>query len=97
MFYNIIFKKKLYFPFFSFCIWTLLWFAIQKQFGIHEWNPHYLACLVSMGPILIAQTMANLTENSKKIKTNGMCSTSLKSAIILYSIKGAYSDQTIHI
>merc|ERR1712150_115862 len=48
------------------CIWTLLWFAIQKQYGIHKWNPHYLAFLVSMGPIFIAQLMANLTENSKR-------------------------------
>ena len=60
------FQKQIILSFFSFCIWTLLWFAIHKQFGIHEWNPHYLACLVSMGPILIAQTMTNLTKNSKR-------------------------------
>jgi len=46
-------------------IWALLWFSIQKQFGIHEWNPHYLAFLASSGPVIIAQMMANITENSK--------------------------------
>ena len=46
-------------------VWALLWFSIQKQFGIHEWNPHYLAFLASSGPVIIAQMMANITENSK--------------------------------
>jgi hypothetical protein len=46
-------------------VWALLWFSIQKQFGIHEWNPHYLAFLASSGPVIIAQMMANVTENSK--------------------------------
>ena len=47
-------------------IWTLIWFSIQKQYGINEWNPHYLAFLASAGPIIIAQIMANLTERSKR-------------------------------
>ena len=47
-------------------IWTLLWFAVQKQHGIHEWSPHYLAFLTSVGPIIIAQVMANITETSKR-------------------------------
>ena len=47
-------------------IWTSLWFAIQKQHGLHEINPHYLAFLASFGPVIIAQVMANLTERSKR-------------------------------
>ena len=60
------FKEKKIEIFFSCCIWTLLWLGIQKQYGIHQWNPHYLAFLVSMGPIFIAQMMTNMTENSKR-------------------------------
>ena len=47
-------------------IWISIWFAIQKQYGIHEWNPHFLAFLVSFGPVIIAQIMTNLTETSKR-------------------------------
>ena len=47
-------------------IWSLLWFAVQKQYGIHEWNPHYLAFLTSFGPVVIAQLMTNLTEGAKR-------------------------------
>ena len=51
---------------FSCGIWILLWFSVQKQYGIEKWNPHYLAFLLSFGPVIIAQIMANLTENSKR-------------------------------
>ena len=47
-------------------IWILIWFSVQKQYGIHEWNPHYLAFLASVGPIIIAQVMANVTETTKR-------------------------------
>ena len=47
-------------------IWILIWFSLQKQYGIHEWNPHYLAFLSSVGPIIIAQVMANVTETTKR-------------------------------
>ena len=47
-------------------IWILIWFSVQKQCGIHEWNPHYLAFLASVGPIIIAQVMANVTETTKR-------------------------------
>lgn len=47
-------------------IWILLFFAVQKQYGIHEWNPHYMAFLTSVGPVVIAQIMANLTESTKR-------------------------------
>ena len=47
-------------------IWILLWFAVQKQHGLHEWNPHYLAFLASFGPVIIAQVLANITESSKR-------------------------------
>ena len=47
-------------------IWILIWFSLQKQYGIHEWNPHYLAFLSSVGPIIIAQVMANVTESTKR-------------------------------
>ena len=46
-------------------IWTLLWFSVQKQYGLHQWSPHYLAFLTSFGPLIIAQIMANITETSK--------------------------------
>ena len=46
-------------------IWSLLWFALQKEYGLDEINPHYLAFLASFGPLIIAQVMANITESSK--------------------------------
>ena len=47
-------------------IWAVLWLGVQKQYGVHEWSPHYLALLTSVGPIVIAQVMANLAESSKR-------------------------------
>jgi hypothetical protein len=47
-------------------IWALLWFAVQKQYSVNDWNPHYLAFLASAGPVIIAQIMANMTETSKR-------------------------------
>ena len=47
-------------------IWMLLWFAVQKQYGVHLWNPHYLAFLTSIGPVIIAQVMSNLTDSTKR-------------------------------
>ena len=47
-------------------IWALLWFALQKQYGVHEWNPHHFSFLASVGPVVIAQIMANITESSKR-------------------------------
>ena len=50
----------------NFTIWTLLWFSVQKQYGLDQWSPHYLAFLTSFGPLIIAQIMANITETSNK-------------------------------
>ena len=50
----------------NFSIWVLVWFAIRKQHDVHEWNPHYLAFLTSVGPLIIAQVMANLTDHGKR-------------------------------
>ena len=47
-------------------IWAILWLAVQKQYGLHEVNPHHLALLASAGPVVIAQIMANLTDSSKR-------------------------------
>lgn len=47
-------------------IWATIWFALQKQFGLDQWNPHHLALLASAGPVVIAQIMANLTDSSKR-------------------------------
>ena len=47
-------------------IWGLVWFAVQEKYGIGEWNPHYLAFLASVGPLIIAQVLTNLTENGKR-------------------------------
>ena len=46
------------------CVWIGLWFAATKQHGMEELNPHYMAFLVSVGPLVLAQvageTKANL-------------------------------------
>ena len=47
-------------------IWVLLWFALQKQYGLNEWSPHFWAFLASFGPLIIAQIMTNITETSKR-------------------------------
>ena len=62
-------------------IWAILWLAVRQQYGLHLLNPHYLALLVSAGPVVLAQVftltritftisvlkvMANLTENTKR-------------------------------
>lgn len=51
---------------FNCLIWSLLWLAVEGQYGLDEWNPHYLAFLASAGPVIIAQTMANITETGKR-------------------------------
>lgn len=45
-------------------IWALLYLAVQDK--SYDASPHYLAFLVSFGPLIIAQIMANLTERSKR-------------------------------
>ena len=49
---------------FNLAIWTLIWFAKieHKQCC----NPHYLAFLASVGPLILAQIMANITETGKR-------------------------------
>ena len=37
------------------CVWIGLWFAVTKQHGMEELNPHYMAFLVSVGPLVLAQ------------------------------------------
>jgi sterol desaturase/sphingolipid hydroxylase (fatty acid hydroxylase superfamily) len=46
-------------------IWSLLWFAVSKQHGLDKWNVHGMSFLVSVGPLLIAQAMTNITERCK--------------------------------
>ena len=45
-------------------IWSLLYLAVYDK--TLDFDPHYLAFLVSFGPLIIAQVMANLTEKSKR-------------------------------
>jgi len=47
-------------------IWAILWLAVRQEYQLHTVNPHYLALLVSAGPVVLAQVMANLTENTKR-------------------------------
>merc|ERR1719336_2665460 len=47
-------------------IWAILWLAVRQESKLHTVNPHYLALLVSAGPVVLAQVMANLTENTKR-------------------------------
>jgi len=47
-------------------VWVILWLAVRKEYDLHNLNPHYLALLVSAGPVVLAQVMANLTENTKR-------------------------------
>ena len=47
-------------------IWALLLVGVQKQYGVKDWNPHYLASLASIGPVILAQIFANITESSKR-------------------------------
>jgi sterol desaturase/sphingolipid hydroxylase (fatty acid hydroxylase superfamily) len=52
-------------------IWTVLWFAFRKKYGMdliggESWNPHAMALLASVGPIVVAQIMANLTERTTR-------------------------------
>ena len=48
------------------CFWALIWFGVSKQHGVHQLSPHWVAFLVSFGPVIVAQVMANLTEKSKR-------------------------------
>jgi len=48
------------------CIWAGLWFAVTKQHGLDNLSPHHMAFLVSIGPLILAQVMDNLTDKSKR-------------------------------
>ena len=54
------------------CVWIGLWFAATKQHGMEELNPHYMAFLVSVGPLVLAQVgggvKANLVPFSTEFK-----------------------------
>ena len=47
-------------------IWCLVWWSVTGQHGVSQWSPHSLACLASVGPVVLAQAMANLTETTKR-------------------------------
>jgi len=47
-------------------MWTLLWFGVSKQHNVDTWSPHLLAFLISSGPIILAQVMANLTDTTAR-------------------------------
>ena len=36
-------------------VWVILWLAVRKEYDLHNLNPHYLALLVSAGPVVLAQ------------------------------------------
>ena len=38
-------------------VWAILWLAVRKQNDLHTINPHYLALLVSAGPVVLAQVL----------------------------------------
>ena len=46
-------------------IWALLWQS-AAALPAQTYNPHLIAFLVSFGPLILAQVMANLTEKSKR-------------------------------
>ena len=35
--------------------WSLIWFGVTEQYGVHHWSPHWVAFLVSFGPVIVAQ------------------------------------------
>ena len=41
-------------------IWAILWLAVRQEYQLHTINPHYLALLVSAGPVVLAQVGLNL-------------------------------------
>ena len=45
------------------CVWIGLWFAVTKQHGMEELNPHYMAFLVSVGPLVLAQVAGDVKAN----------------------------------
>ena len=45
------------------CVWIGLWFAVTKQHGMEELNPHYMAFLVSVGPLVLAQVGGEVKSN----------------------------------
>jgi hypothetical protein len=47
-------------------VWSVLWLAVRQQYGLDTWSPHLLALLVSAGPALLAQAMANLTDRTNR-------------------------------
>ena len=42
-------------------IWVGLWFAVTKQHGLDSLSSHHLAFLVSVGPLILAQVIDNLS------------------------------------
>ena len=46
-------------------VWALVWQAATQQLAADGWSPHYLALLASLGPLLLAQAMANLTDSGQ--------------------------------
>ena len=47
-------------------VWLLLWFSVSRQHGIDSWSPHVLAFLTSVGPLILAQALDNITDRSKR-------------------------------
>lgn len=41
-------------------IWAILWLAVRQEYQLHTINPHYLALLVSAGPVVLAQVGLNI-------------------------------------
>ena len=46
-------------------VWALVWQAATLQLPADSWSPHSLALLASVGPLLLAQAMANLTDSGQ--------------------------------
>jgi hypothetical protein len=47
-------------------VWSVLWLVVRQQHGLDTWSRHLLALLVSAGPVLLAQVMANLTDATSR-------------------------------
>ena len=52
------------------CIWIGLWFAVTKHHGLDNLSPHHMAFLVSVGPLILAQVICNLSYKSSTHCTN---------------------------
>ena len=46
-------------------VWALVWQAATLQLPADSWSPHSLAILASVGPLLLAQALANLTDSGQ--------------------------------